>query len=81
MVSLVTKTLARTRTRTRTRTLTLTLTLARALSRCARGDEHATAACALRPKLLHSAWPGLRTFAQEVMGLDDAFLNTTRRRR
>ena len=34
--------------------------------RCARGDEHAAAACAWRPKLLHAAWPGLRTFAQEV---------------
>ena len=34
--------------------------------RCARGDEHAAAACAWRPKLLHAAWPGLRSFAQEV---------------
>ena len=34
--------------------------------RCARGDEHAAAACAWRPKLLHAAWPGLRPFAQEV---------------
>ena len=54
--------------------------LSRLLSRrCARGDEHAAAACAWRPKLLHAAWPGLRSFAQEVMGLDDSFLNATRR--
>lgn len=45
--------------------------------RCAQHDEQAAAACAWRPRLMRAAWPGLRSFAWEVMGLDDGFLNAT----
>ena len=45
--------------------------------RCAQHDEQAATACAWRPRLMRAAWPGLRSFAWEVMGLDDGFLNAT----